>query len=56
MQNINKKLVFYISFSTILTINTQVYSYMNDFSRLLKEMANRQKMAIDKGDLFQVEM
>lgn len=43
LDKVNKKLLFYLSFGTILAINSQVYSYINDLHRMMKEIGNREK-------------
>lgn len=36
-----KRLILYLSFSTILAIQSQVYGYMNDLHKTMKEIGNR---------------
>ena len=38
---LSKRLVLYLSFGTVLAINSQVYGYSNGLSRLFKEIGNR---------------
>jgi len=47
LQKINKKLLFYLSFGTVLAINSQIYSYTHDLPRLMKEVGNREKQAFN---------
>ena len=55
-QALNKKLIFYLSFGTILAVNSQVYSYMNDLPRMFKEMGNMEKAAFDDGGVVEVQL
>lgn len=41
LQKVNRKLIFYLSFGTVLAINSQIYSYLNDLPRLMKEVGNK---------------
>lgn len=41
LQKVNKKFLIYLSFGTVLAINSQIYSYMNELPRLMKEIGNR---------------
>jgi hypothetical protein len=50
-----RKLIFYLSFGTVLAINSQIYEYTNDFSRLFKEIGNREKIAMAEGILVPIE-
>ena len=44
----------YLSFSTVLAIQSQVYAYVNDLSKLMKEIGNREKQAYEEGRLVQL--
>ena len=41
LQKMSKRLIMYLSFSTVMAIQSQVYSYMNDLPNLMKEIGNR---------------
>jgi len=41
LQKLSKRLILYLSFGTVLAINSQVYAYSNDLTRLMKEIGNR---------------
>jgi hypothetical protein len=43
LQNLSKKLMMYLTFGTVLAINSQLYAYMNDLSKMMKEIGNREK-------------
>ena len=36
LQKMQKKLILYLSFGTVLAVNSQFYAYMNDLSKLMK--------------------
>lgn len=41
LNKLSKRLFLYLSFGTVLAVNSQVYAYMNDLTKLMKEIGNR---------------
>jgi hypothetical protein len=54
LKKMTKRLFMYLSFSTVLAIQSQVYAYVNDLSKLMKEIGNREKQAYEEGRLVQL--
>jgi hypothetical protein len=43
LSKMTKRLIIYLSFSTVLAVQSQVYAYANNLSKLMKEVGNREK-------------
>jgi hypothetical protein len=43
LNKMTKRLFIYLSFSTVLAVQSQAYAYVNDLSKLIKEIGNREK-------------